>query len=465
MKYDYETCYNLALDCKTRSQFKKKSSRGYHVALNNGWVNDYFWMDKPHRSEKGTWTIEKAIEESKKYEYLAEFKAKNQYAHNLLYKTGNIDKCVWLERRFLYTDESCEQISKNYKTVAEFNKDRPRAYQYAKEHGLLEKFTWLGKTSGTKNNPYWTRERIAEEIKKYNYRNDFYEHCPGAHSAIERNGWYDLVEYYPSFPDGNIYSCYVYDFPEYNTTYVGVTKRYNGTTGKNGRDDDHHGKGKYCDNPNKSPVYKFAKEHNITEYSPLYIIDGLTVDEVKKLEESEMQKYLDMGRTLLNKAKAGSLGQNGIKWTKEKVFEIAKQFTLSSDFYKQYPGAYAAAHRQGWHKEFVWMINYKNSKWYKYENCEKESKKYTSRSEFAKKSSQAYQISREMKWLDTFPWLKRPIKKCKYNYDICKQMCSECKNRKEMEKKHNGCLQWLRIHHKDWLDEFFPIRNKNNSPS
>ena len=116
--YNYETCYNLALNCKTRSQFKEKSERGYRVALKKGWINDYFWMDKPHRRGKGTWTIEKAIEESKKYKSRSEFKEKNQYAHNLLYNTGNIDKCIWLERQFLYSDESCEQISKKYKTVA-----------------------------------------------------------------------------------------------------------------------------------------------------------------------------------------------------------------------------------------------------------------------------------------------------------------------------------------------------------
>lgn len=409
-------------------------------------------MKKP----SGYWTIELAIEESKKYNTLAELKKKNQYVAVFLKKNGVLDQCTWLKRGFIYNDENCTEIALNYKTETEFNNEKPRAYQYARQHGLLEKFHWMKRTVGTASNPLWTRDRLKEEIKKYKYRNDFGKHCRGGYAAISRNGWWDLLDVYPKFPDGNVYTVYVYDFPDFNTTYVGLTKRKNDITGENGRDDDHHGQGKYCNSPNKSPVYRFAEKYGITDYKPIYTIDGLTAEEAKNTEESEIEKYKAMGRIMLNRAKAGSLGQNGVKWTKEKVIELAKNFVLPGDFYKAYPGAYYAAHGNGWIDEFEWMEHNRWSKWLVYENCYNEAKKYSSRTEFSNMSSGAYHMAREKKWLDSFTWLKRPKRESKYNYDICKKMCLECRNRKEMEEKHNGCIQWLRKFHSDWLDEFLP---------
>lgn len=455
--WNYDSCYNLAKQCKTRSDMKKSSSRAYNVARLNNWFDDYTWMDNPHRCKRGTWTIEKALEISKKYRTFSELKCKNQYAYVFLKKHDSLNQCTWLKKGFLYTPETCKEIALKYTTVKDFNKEKPRAYQYAKENGLLNTFDWLKPTIGIKGNRYWTRERVSEEIKKYNYRNDLRINGRGAYSAIKRNGWEDLLECYPKFPDGNVYSGYVYDFPEYNTTYVGVTKRINIETGRNERDEEHHGKGKYANNPEKSPVYKFAKEHNITEYFPTYVVSGMDAEKAKEFEENEFNKYKKMGRILLNKAKTGGLGQNGVKWKKEEVFELAKKFTLPGDFLKNYPGAYAAAHKNGWLKDFYWMEHNKSSKWYVYENCYNEAKKYKSRIEFAKGSSYAYQIACEKEWLDNFTWLIRPKKESKYNYDVCKTLCSECVNRKDLERKHKGCILWLRKYHKDWLDEFLPI--------
>ena len=457
--WGYDSCYNLAKQCKTRSEMKKKSGRAYTIARLNNWFDDYTWMDKPHRNKQGTWTPERAIEESKKYKTVAELTRENQYLHTYLKKHDLLSLCTWLEGKFVYTKENCREIALQYTTVKDFNKGRPRAYQYAKANNLLETFDWLEPTIGIKENPYWTRERIAEEVKKYNYRHDFGKHCPGAYAAIQRNGWYDLLDCYPTFPDGNVYSGYVYDFPEYNATYVGITKRVNGKTGENERDDEHHGKGKYCDKPEKSPVYRFAKEHNITEYSTTYVVTGLTAEEAQQFEETEIQKYIDMGRTLLNKAKSGSLGQNGVKWKKDVVFKLAKKYVLPGDFFRECPGAYSAAHENGWMKEFYWMEHNRSSKWLIYENCYNEAKKYNSRVEFYRNSGTAYDIAREKKWLDTFTWFEKPKKESKYNYDVCKKLCSECTSRLDMQEKrgeYNGCLQWLRKSHTDWLDEFLP---------
>lgn len=454
-KHTFDSCYNEAKKYTTRNEFKHGSPGVYQYALKRGWLKYYTWI--PETVHK-TWTIKSAIEESKKYKTKEEFRKKAQYPHNLLRKTGHLDECVWLEREFNWTDENCTEISKNYSSEAEFNKEKPRGYAYAKKNNLLKTFTWLKKTIGIKDNPFWTKEKVSEEIKKYKYTNDLIEHCKGAYEAIRRNGWWNLLDVYPKFPDGAVYSVYVYDFPDYNTSYVGLTKRKNNVTGQNGRDDDHHGKGKYCDNPSKSAVYRFTKENGITEYSPSYSIDGLSAEEAKVIEGKEIEKYKALGRILLNKAKAGSLGQNGVKWTKEKVTRLAKEFILPGDFYRTYPGAYAAAHENGWIKEFDWMEHNKNSKWLIYENCYNEAKKYITRTEFARGSSSAYHTACKKKWLDTFTWLKKVETKgrTKYSYELCKQLCGECKNRKELEKKYNGCIQWLRLNHKDWFDEFLP---------
>lgn len=44
--WNYETCMENAKKCKTKTEFFKKYGQGYQVALANGWISEYTWLNK-----------------------------------------------------------------------------------------------------------------------------------------------------------------------------------------------------------------------------------------------------------------------------------------------------------------------------------------------------------------------------------------------------------------------------------
>lgn len=54
--YTKEKCREIALKCKSRYDFEKKSQRAYYNALVNGWLDEYVWLSKPEKYEP-TWDL------------------------------------------------------------------------------------------------------------------------------------------------------------------------------------------------------------------------------------------------------------------------------------------------------------------------------------------------------------------------------------------------------------------------
>lgn len=296
--------------------------------------------------EPNYWTVERAIEESKKYKTLAEFKEKNQTACNFLYRSGDIDKCTWLERQFRYTIENCTEIAKKYKTEAEFNKECPRGYQFAKENNLFETFYWMKKTTETSSNLYWTYEKVLDEIKKYKTRYEFWKNCPGGYYAIKSHGWNDLLNLLPtSVLETNLYCVYAYEFTD-NYAYIGLTYR------PEERDLEHNGFGRYSKNKFKSPVYKHAFESNLEIPKPIYLYNNLTPLEAQKKECETIDMYKLNGWNVLNSVKGGSFGCGIRKWTREKCIIEAQKYCNKTELLKFSPSCYDSIKRNKWEDIF-----------------------------------------------------------------------------------------------------------------
>ena len=66
-----------------------------------------------------------------------------------------------------------------------------------------------------------------------------------------------------------------------------------------------------------------------------------------------------MGYKVLNKGctgkYCGSFGGGRVKYTYEKSYEIAKQYTLLKDFREENPSCYSRALIMGWIKEYKWL--------------------------------------------------------------------------------------------------------------
>lgn len=115
---------------------------------------------------------------------------------------------------------------------------------------------------------------------------------------------------------------------------------------------------------------------------------------------------------MLNKGKtgvgSGSLGGiNFGKWTKERVFEEAMEYTTRLEFEKQCQYAYQKARVNGWLKEMPWLLNTRktNNYWTKERVFEK-SKQYNSKTDFKKGCLYVFKIAYKNGWLKEMPWLK-----------------------------------------------------------
>lgn len=80
-----------------------------------------------------------------------------------------------------------------------------------------------------------------------------------------------------------------------------------------------------------------------------------------------------------------------------------KKYKTILDFRTNANGAYQEAWKNGWLKDYVWLVDGRtlNSKW-NYKTCFELAKQCKSKTEMKRKSNRAYQLSRENGWLDIF---------------------------------------------------------------
>ena len=115
LKWTREKCYELALQCKTRGEFQKKSSKAYEYSRKNGWIDDYIWFLSEHDAR------------SKAY------KGRNQK----------------------WNKETCYDEAKKYKTKRDFHKGSPGAYTAALNNGWLSEYDWFEVPMAEELNGEW----------------------------------------------------------------------------------------------------------------------------------------------------------------------------------------------------------------------------------------------------------------------------------------------------------------------
>ena len=109
-----------------------------------------------------------------------------------------------------------------------------------------------------------------------------------------------------------------------------------------------------------------------------------------------------------NKIEANSIGQlyrnntKEIKWTYEKCMDAARQCNTCGEFQKKFKGAYSAAYKHDWIKEYTWFTRKTKPKgyWDNYDNCIEEAIKYKTRNCFRLGSYTAYRAAKRNNWLD-----------------------------------------------------------------
>ena len=346
--------------------------------------------------------------------------------------------------------DACYIEARKYKTRSEFQKCSSSAYVSARKNGYLNKFDWFDEIK--KPNGYWTRERCEEESRKYQTKKEFVKGCPAAHSAAVRAGWLDeftwlINKKFDTIKD-KVDSVYVYIFEETKTAYVGRTL----IRRQKKRDKEH------IFNLEADSVARYAKKIHVP-VPPMKIIETeLTLEEGQDREDFWRKWYEQQGYTMLNRIATGkgkgSLG--GIshgKWNQRTCREEALKYKTATEFEVGSSGAYAAALRNGWIKDYSWFVVLRQE-WSK-ERCYSEAQKYTTRGEFCNGCFGAYNKALKEGWINEYTWLhSRQNKPAGYwdNYENCYKEAKKYKNRRAFLKGCSGA--YTKALKYGWLDDY-----------
>lgn len=309
---------------------------------------------------RNKWTKEKAIEESKKYKSLQELATNNQYLSIFIKKHNLLNLCPWLKTRTILNYDECYKRALKYKTQHDFYQYDRNAHYKAQTNNWFKDYTWLKLTLGIPSNKLWTKEHIIECASQCTSKEDFKRKFPGGHHAARKLGLLNELGLPNQIKNTSCYAVYIYKFESTHSIYVGLTNN------KNRRYEEHHGKGKYSNDPMKSAVYKHSILNNTPIPEPIYLYEKLYAKEAQIKEDEVREKYSNEGWNILNIAKtgegSGALGQLGTKYTFEDCKEKAQLCLTLRQYRKQYYPYYDCALRNKWHNAFNFLPKFKYKK-------------------------------------------------------------------------------------------------------
>ena len=142
------------------------------------------------------------------------------------------------------------------------------------------------------------------------------------------------------------------------------------------------------------------------------------------------------------------------KWTYETCYNEASKYKSNKEFKNKNSGAYCAAYKNGWMKDYTWFMKFsKPMGYWTKERCYEEALKYKSRSEFSKNSPTAYDKSNENKWMDDYTWfvdLHKP--KNWWTRERCYEEAKKYKTKKEFREKSCGACSTAQ--QKGWMCDY-----------
>jgi hypothetical protein len=426
-KYTYEICKDIASRCKTLSEFRESCSRGFEIAEQNWWIDDFAFEYKYFENAKAL--IDGRIDRNTKYTYEAcreiastctsrnELKHKNKSAYNAILKNGWMDEFAetfhyltpeeamerYLSKSAKYNPEYIRSVALKYKTYHFFATKHPYLCSIARQTGQINEFTWLKRN---------------EESK-----------------------------------DGVIDHVYVYEFDTTHTAYIGRTIR------PKQRHQEHL--------ESTDRVKKYADSIGVAVPQPKYLYEGLTVDAGRQMECDMIEKYRKDGWNVLNKMPGGSIGALVRSISNRRLLRMAKKYTSLRTLMKKAPKVYYHLIMREMLPQCTWIVDdikHANPQvppghWNVYENCKAEAMKYTRLSDFRDNSRGAHSAAVKNGWLHTFDWLERKVDP---DYDTCYAAAKECRTRTEFHIKH--CTEYRVSEKNGWLDKWEWLSRKQKKP-
>jgi hypothetical protein len=338
-----------------------------------------------------------------------------------------------MKPKIKYWDHNlCKNEALKYTSRKDFNNNSKGAYLYALRKKILDEVC----SHMVSNITYWNFESCKIEALKFCSKSEFNRANGSAYQFAIRNAILDQVCSHMK-PKGSRYKrmIYAYEFSD-NNVYVGLT--YNELKRKSEHLTDGRG-----------PV---ANHRLLSGLTPTYkkLHDYVDVDYAKLLEQEFIDSYKSKGWVILNSSKAGALGGNLLKWTKEECLKIALKYEKKVDFKesKLHYTVYNSAYKQGFLDEIC--AHMKANKHWNFDTCLVEAKRFRNRTDFQKHSIGAYTFARLNGFLDNI---------CEHmNVKLKNWSKSECsiearKYNTRSDFQRNGKGAYLFASRRGWLDD------------
>lgn len=382
----------LARQFKSRSEFKKKASGAYHAAKKHGCLDEVCAHMIKGVKHAGYWDSKKLVlEEAKKYSTRLEFKKKASAAlassiRNGWYKEACAHMSIKSPRpRGYWAKSKCQKLALKYRYKSDFQKKEKAAYAASYKNKWIDDIC-SHMVQKIKPRNFWNKINIENAALKCETRTEFREKYTSAYKVAKENDWLDEVcRHMRKTGLRKKRGLYAFEFQDHSV-YIGLTADYKA------RYSQHLNRNKYLINKIKNSQFQFIP------YNVFYDQDIAAIKEGELIEQYRMH-----GWTILNRAKAGALGGNTLKWDMQSTAKEAAKYDTKKEFELGSPGAYSSALKNKWIEQICNHMPKRerlpNGFWDEFHKVKTEALKYETREEFKRKSAGAYRAAVKYKWL------------------------------------------------------------------
>lgn len=162
-KYSKQKFLTIARQYTELSEFQRQQHGAYEAACKNGWIQECDWLTRKVR-KSNLFTKEFCMNIARQCTSRKELKRKDATVYRKMVISGWIEECEWLksahEERKILTHDYCLEIAKRYSSLTTMHKEHPSVVKKLYKTGWIDECKWLP-------------SRKVKAVSKYSLRGDF----------------------------------------------------------------------------------------------------------------------------------------------------------------------------------------------------------------------------------------------------------------------------------------------------
>ena len=423
--WNYENCYNEALKYSTTCDFRRKSQTAYKTAKESEWIKDYNWLENSlntSNSKRIKWDYQSCYDLAKTCTSKSDMKGKNDRAYMVALKNKWFSDYTWfyttdeLRRktrpsRVKWTYEKAFVIASKYNKMSDFRKDNPSLYTICNRKKWINDFDWLGRSgidvlSSDNVYAYLFKELNSVYVGRTIHPQERHKsHCTSDKSSVYIFALKNQIK----IPEMTILES---NMPvekglEKEEEYIERFKKEGWIIINKAKVGVKSGSVGYM-------VKKWNKKSCRQEALKHKKLKDFRKQSATAYNTAVKNKWIDSYKWLKT-----DVHKNGY-WSYEKCYEEAKKYTRRIDFQKGCGSAYDKALKEKWINDYNWFCPSVSVKKYNYEYTYNLAKKYCKLSDFRKEYGRAYSVAKKNNWIPDYTWMeiKDISKKQVEQYDL-----------------------------------------------